>query len=153
MPNQPDFDLQVTHRYFSAICFNKTWEFMDNKKRTEEENLAMLQTAMASLWHWTQREDAAPQNLSVGYWQVSRAFALLGQAEFARRYAEISLKQAESCAPFYIAFAYEALARAEMVAGNKSKMNEYLANAKQLVEKVEDAEDKEVLLGDLQNIL
>ena len=153
MPTQPDFDLQVTHRYFSATCFNKTWEFMDKSSRTEEENLAMLQTAMTSLWHWTQREDATPQNLSVGYWQVSRVFALLGQAEFARRYAEASLKNGESCAPFYIGFAYEALARAEMVAGNKPRMNEYLAKAKEFAEKIEDAEDREVLTGDLQSIV
>ncbi len=81
MPDNPDFDLQVTHRYFSGNCFNKTWEFIDNPNRTDKNNLSMLQTAMASLWHWSQREDAKPQNLSVGYWQVSHVFALLGQAD------------------------------------------------------------------------
>ena len=112
----------------------------------------MLQTAMTSLWHWSQREDATPQNLSVGNWQVSRVYCLLGQAENARRYAEVSLKLAEGCEPFYATFAYEALARAEMVAGNKAKMQEYLEKAFTLAEKVEDEEDKQVLMGDLRNI-
>lgn len=152
MPTQPDFDLQVTHRYFSANCFNKTWEFIDNPNRTQEENLSMLQTAMASLWHWTQREDVKQQNLSVGYWQVSRVFALLGQADNARKYAEVSLKHSEGGEPFYTGFAYEALARAEMVAGDKKRMNEYLSKARELAGKVEDLEDKEVLQGDLDSI-
>ncbi len=152
MPDKPDFDLAVVHRYFSADCFNKTWDYIDNPHRSPDEELVMLQTAMTSLWHWTQREDATPQNLSVGNWQVSRVFALLGQADNARRYAEVSLKYAEAGEPFYIAFAYEALARAEMVSGNKEKMQEYLEKAFALAEKVEDEEDKQVLMGDLGNI-
>ena len=112
----------------------------------------MLQTAMASLWHWSQREDATPQNLSVGNWQVSRVYCLLGQVDNARRYAEVSLKLAEGSEPFYAAFAYEALARAEMVAGNKAKMQEYLEKALALAEKVEYEEDKQVLMGDLGSI-
>ena len=152
MSDKPNFDTVAVHRYFSAICFNKTWEFIDRPNRTPDEELVMLQTAMTSLWHWTQREDATPQNLSVGNWQVSRVYYLLGQADNARRYAEVSLKLAEGCEPFYAAFAYEALARAEMVAGNKAKMQEYLEKAFALAEKVEDEEDKQVLMGDLRNI-
>ena len=119
MPSKPDFDLATVHKYFSATCYNKTWEYMDNPNRTKEDDAAMLQTAMASLWHWTQREDATPQNFSIGGWQVSRVFCLLGQPDNARTYADSALKFAEGQPPFYIAYAYEALARAEMVAGNK----------------------------------
>ena len=152
MSDKPDFDPAVVHRYFSATCFNKTWEFIDNPKRTPEEDMTMLQASMASLWHWAQREDATLQNLSVGNWQVSRVYALLGQADNARRYAGASLKLAEGLRPFYIAFAYEALARAEMVAGNKVKVQEYLDKALALAEKVEDEEDKQMLMGDLEGI-
>ena len=152
MTTQPDFDPQLAHRYFSATCFNKTWELIDNPHRTPTDDLSMLQSAMTSLWHWTQREDAKPQNFSVGYWQVSRVFTLLRQAENARVYAQASLKHSEGCAPFYIGFAYESLARAEMVGGNQAKMNEYLAKAREFAEKVEDAEDKEVLMDDLGTI-
>ena len=152
MSDKPNFDIAAVHRFFSAMCFNKTWEFIDNPHRTSDEELAMLQTAMASLWHWSQREDATPQNLSVGNWQVSRVYCLLGQVDNALRYAEVSLKLTEGCEPFYAAFAYEALARAEMVAGNKAKMQEYLEKAFVLAEKVEDEEDKQVLMADLRSI-
>jgi hypothetical protein len=152
MSDKPDFDLAAAHKYFSATCFNKTWEYIDNPHRTPEEDMSMLQTSIASLWHWSQREDVTQQNLSVGNWQISRVYCLLGQADNARRYAEVSLKLAEDHEPFYIAFAYEAFARAEMVAGNKAKMQEYLDKAFVLVEKVEDEEDKQVLMGDLGSI-
>jgi tetratricopeptide (TPR) repeat protein len=152
MSDNPNFDTAAVHRFFSAVCFNKTWEFIDNPNRTPEEDMSMLQTAMTSLWHWSQREDAAPQNLSVGNWQVSRVYSILGQVENARRYAEVSLKLAKGHEPFYLAFAYEALARAEMIAGNKDKMQEYLEKAFGLAEKVEDEEDKQVLMGDLKSI-
>jgi hypothetical protein len=152
MSDKPDFDLATVHRYFSAACFNQTWDFIDNPDRTPEDNMMMLQTSMASLWHWAQREDATPQNLSVGNWQVSRVYALLGEADNARKYGEVSLKLADGEPPFYTAFAYEALARAEMVAGNKTKMQEYLDKAHALAEKVEDEEDKQVLMGDLGSI-
>jgi tetratricopeptide (TPR) repeat protein len=152
MSDKPDFDLAAAHKYFSATCFNKTWEYIDNPHRTPEEDMSMLQTAMTSLWHWSQREDATLQNLSVGNWQVSRVYALLGQVDNARGYAEVSLKLAKGYEPFYAAFAYEALARAEMVAGNKAKMQEYLDKALALAEKVEDEEDKQVLMADLGSI-
>jgi len=152
MSDKPDFDLATVHRYFSATCFNKAWEFIDNPHRSPDEELVMLQTAMTSLWHWSQREDVAPQNLSVGNWQVSRVFALLGQADNARRYAEVALKYADAGEPFYSAFAYEALARAEMIAGNQVQMREYLDKAFAFAEKIEDEEDKQVLIGDLGSI-
>jgi len=152
MPDKPDFDLATVHRYFSATCFNKTWDYMDKPHRTRDEELVMLQTAMTSLWHWSQREDAAPQNLSVGNWQVSRVFCLLGQADNARTYAEVSLKYSAGQPPFYVAYAYEALARAEMIAGNKARMQEYLDKAYAFAEQVEDEEDKQVVVGDLGNI-
>jgi hypothetical protein len=150
--NQPPFDLQAAHKFFAAHCFNSTWDLIDKSRRTPEEEMSMLQTSMASLWHWSQRGDAKPQNLSVGHWQVSRVYALLGDVENSLKYGSAALKLAEGLEPFYAGFAYEALARAEMVAGNKEKMNEYLEKARALAEKVEDQEDKQILMGDLGSI-
>ena len=152
MTDQPSFDINAAHKYFSASCFNQTWEYIDQPNRTNEDNMVMLQTAMASLWHWTQRADVKPENLSVGNWQVARVYTLLGQADNARRYAEVALKLAEGTDPFYMAFAYEALARAEMIAGDRAKMNNYLEKARKLAGQVTDEEDKTVLLKDLETI-
>ena len=153
MPNPPTFDMTAAHKFFAADCYNQTWNFMDKAHRTPADDASMLQTAMASLWHWSQREDVTPTNFAIGYWQVSRVFALMGQADNARRYGEMSLQSAQIGAEIvFVGFGYEALARAEMVVGNKEKMKEYLAQAWTCAEKVEDEEDKKLLVKDLENI-
>jgi hypothetical protein len=155
MSGQPGFDTQAAHRYFSAACFNQAWDLIDKAERTPDEDEDMLRLSLTSTWHWTQRSDCAPSNLSVGYWQTSRIYAILGQADNARRYGELSLGecQHEGVLPFYLGYAYEALARAEMVAKNDGKMQEYLALAHNAMERItEDEEAKGMLLEDLKTI-
>jgi len=94
MAQEPVFDLKVAHAYFSAHCFNSTWDLLDKKERSAAEDQDMILRSMASLWHWTQRPDATNTNRSVGYWQVSRVYAVLGRADEARRYGELSLHEA-----------------------------------------------------------
>lgn len=148
------FDLAGAHRYFSAACFDQAWTLMEKPDRTEEENEEMIRLSLASLWHWTQREDCTDQNLSVGCWQTSRICAILGQSRNARRYGRISLEAARKgrVPPFYVAYAFEALARAECIAGNQQKMNEYLADAHRYAESVEDDKEKQMLRDDLTAI-
>ena len=154
MAQEPDFDLQAAHKYFSAWCFNHAWDLIAKPNRTPAEDEEMLNLGLASLWHWTQRKDHTLVNLSVGYWQVSRIYALLGQAENSRKYGRLSLDilQGEEVLPFYVGYAYEALARAEAVAGNQAKMEEYLKKARRVAEILPDPEDKKQLLDDLATI-
>jgi len=105
-----------------------------------------------SLWHWTRREDVKPENLAVGYWQVSRVYNLIKQPNNARTYGLLSLKYAEELEPFFKAYAYETLARAEMQTNNRVIMRVYLDKAYQMVEQIESEEDKQVLLKDLESI-
>jgi len=114
----------------------------------------MLCLSLASLWHWTQREDCTDTNLSIGYWQVSRVFALLRQADNARHYGELCLdvSQKEGVEPFYLGYAYEALARAEHVSGNLDKKEDLLVQAHQAASSISDAEEKKMLLKDLAKL-
>ena len=152
MSKQPDFDMAEAHRYFSVQCFNKAWDYIDMAERTEEENEQMLQACMASLWHWSERDDVQPSNYSVGYWQASRVLALMGKGEEARRYGRLSLDASHDLEPFYIGYAYEALARGEMVIGNVEKVHEYLDLARQQCEKVSDKDSRKLLEADLKTI-
>jgi hypothetical protein len=151
---KPDFDVDAAHNYFSADCFNRAWDLIDKTDRTPEEDEQMIRLNQASIWHWTQRPDCTPKNLSVGYWQASRIYALLGQAENARRYGRLSLQasQSEGVPPFFRGYAWEALARAEMVGGEHEEMDRHLAEARQVAEMVTDLEDKKQLLADLETI-
>jgi hypothetical protein len=154
MAKKPDFDIQVAHAYFAAECFNKAWDYIDKSRRSKSEEDQMLQLSLSSLWHWTQRKDSNATNLSVGYWQVSRVYALLRQADNARHYGELSLKaaQEEEVQPFYRGYAYEALARAEMVAGNDDEMEKQLILAHQIAATLTDPGEKKQLLRDLSKI-
>jgi hypothetical protein len=154
MTKKPDFDLKAAHKYFSAECFNRAWDFIDKPARSTSDGDRMLQLSIASLWHWTQREDCSPTNLSVGYWQVSRAYALLRQADQARHYGQLCLEssQGEGVESFYRGYAYEALARAELVADNEDGMEKYLIQAHQVATSLADPKEKKQLLKDLATI-
>ena len=152
MADQLQFDITAAHKYFSAENFNKTWEYIEKPNRSQEDDMVMLHTAIASLWHWTQRDDVTPENLSVGYWQVSRVFCLVGQPDNARMYGLLSLKYAEKLEAFFKGYAYETLARAEMQSGNRVAMRFHLEKAHEMAGRVSDEEDKQILLKDLETI-
>ena len=154
MDKSPAFDLNEAHRYFSAECFNRAWDYIDKPVRTPEEDQNMLLLGLASLWHWTQRPDVTPGNYSIGYWQVARIYALLGQPDTARQFGLLCLEnsQCEECQPFHLGYAYEALARAEALAGESTKADEYLRLARQVSENMSDTEDLKRFLDDLATI-
>jgi hypothetical protein len=154
MSAEPTFDLQAAHRYFSAHCFNLAWDLIDKPSRTPEEDEAMIQLGMASLFHWSQRPDCTDENRSIGYWQLSRIFTLAGRLHNAQRYGQLSLDyaQKEGVLPFALGYAYEALARAASALGDKSQMQRYLAQAHQVANRLTDLEAKEQLLADLDTI-
>lgn len=151
MADSPNFDIQQAHKHFSTDCYNKTWDNMDkDDERSTEENMEMLHTAIASLWHWTQREDVTPRNLSIGYWQVSRVYCLIKQPHNARRYGLLSLQYAKDLSPFLRGYAYETLARAEMIANKRVIMKEYLAKAYETLAQIDNEEDRQALAEDLE---
>ena len=152
MPNEPTFDLHAAHKYFSAHCFNSAWDLIDKESRTPEDDLQMVNLCQASLWHWSQREDCTPKNMSIGYWQTSRIYALLGRDFPARKYGQLSLDNAKDAEPFFIAYAHEALARAAMVAGDTGMVNEHLAAARKHAESIIVADSKKMLEDDLATI-
>lgn len=153
MTAQPTFNLNEAHIYFSTELFNTTWEYIEQvDQRAPDEDMKMLHTAIASLWHWTQREDVTAKNLSVGYWQVSRVYNLIKQPNNARTYGLLALKHAESLEPFFKGYAYETLARAEMLVGNRVIMLVYLEKAHAMAKLIEDEEDRALLLKDLQTV-
>lgn len=154
MIKTPEFDIAVAHRFFSVDCFNRAWDLIEKAARTTDEDEEMLRLSLASTWHWTQRQDCSPTNLSVGYWQTARIYTLMGQVENARRYSELCLKtsQEDSVEMFALGYAYEALARVEMLAGNRVQMEAYLEQARRICGRLTDEEDRQQLMSDLETI-
>ena len=154
MADKPDFDVATVHEFFSVECFNKAWELIEKPDRTPAEDEEMIRLSLTSHWHWTQSQDCAATNTAVGYWQTSRIYAILGLADNARRYAHLSLEasSSEGALPFCLGYAYEALARAESVAGDHEKMNGYLEDARRAADRIPKADVKQQLLNDLATI-
>jgi len=146
--------LQDAHQHFAVTCFNSAWDYIEKPTRTADEEENMLQLAMASSWHWAEREDCTPQNMSVAYWQISRVHALCERGEEAVRYGNLCLaaSQAEGVAPFALGYAYEALARGEMVIGNRERMDGWLAKANEVAKALPNKDTQKALHADLSTI-
>ncbi len=153
MKSASSIDIAAAHAYFSVDCFNQTWELLERAQRTPEEEDQMRSLCHASLWHWTQRPDCTPRNLSIGYWQLSRVYALLGQAEDAVRFGEKCLQHSAAEEPFYLGYAHEALARAARVRGDSQLLKQHLAHARQFASQVGDPEERAMLQKDLETLL
>ena len=142
----------AAHRHFGPLCFNRAWELLEKPNRTPAENDDMLLSAMASLWHWSKRDDCAPRNLAAGYWQVSRVQAVLGNGLEARRYAARSAMHAGNESPFFMAYAHEALARAGRVLNDEPAVQRHLVEATRLLEQITDPQERELLQADLATL-
>lgn len=155
MSSEPSFDTQAAHQYFSTSCFNQAWDLIEKEARTPDEEERMLNLSMASLWHWSQRPDCTSKELSLGYWQVSRIFAITGRPENATWYAEKCREVTEDSElpPFYLGYAYEALARAAMAGRDRQAAMDYIAQARGLAKQEQSDEDRQLLLDDLATIL
>lgn len=146
--------MQQAHQHFSAACFNDCWNYIDKKDRSPDDIENMILLANASVWHWKQRTDCQPMNLSVGYWQLSRVYALAGNFDLAQTYANqcLSIGIDNSLPPFYIGYAYEALARVAFGCKEVQKANILLKEAFAELEKISEPEEKSILETDLKDL-
>lgn len=146
--------MQKVHQKLSVDYFNKCWDLIDKQERSPDDVENMLLLSYASLWHWKQREDCKPLNLSIGYWQVSRVHALAGHYEMARFFADkcLQISLDNGLAPFYVGYAYEAMARAEALGEDFDAASEHLASARKQLDKIEDREEAELLKADLMQL-
>jgi hypothetical protein len=153
MPEQKKFS-DEDHKQFATSLFNLTWSLLDKKDRTKEDNDKMIHAAHASRFHWGEIGTHTPMNLERGEWQVSRVYSVLGRSEPALYHAKNCLEicEANHIGDFDIAFAYEAMARANAVAAKKSESKKYLELAKKAGDQIKKKEDKDYFFSELQTI-
>jgi hypothetical protein len=152
MPRRADPLTRTQHRKIGADLFNYTWSLLDRKDRTPEEDDEMLYAAHASRYHWGHAGTAV--NRSIAEWQISRVYATLGRPEPALHHARRSLEIARRnrLGRFYVAYAYEALARSSAVAGESRARDRYLRDARRFGETIRDRDDRRMLFEDLAMI-
>ncbi|WP_377273447.1 helix-turn-helix domain-containing protein [Peterkaempfera sp. SMS 1(5)a] len=151
--HQPETEAAAQdERKLAVDLFNGVWRLLEQEDRTVEDDDRMLHMAHASRHHWGQV--GAAVNLSRGEWQCSRVYAVLGRGEPALHHAQRSLDtcRANGIGDWDLAFAYEALARASAVAGNKDHARMWTEQALAAADDIADPEDRELVLSDLESI-
>ncbi|MFX1488885.1 MAG: hypothetical protein ACFFBI_07050 [Promethearchaeota archaeon] len=145
------------HEKLAKQNFNKTWDFLDKKDRTEEDNINMIHTAHASRFHWgvlVSEGKGTALNLQRGEWIISRVYSVLERVEPALYHAKICLDLTEknNIGDFDLAFGYEAMARALALTKNKKEFEKYSKLAKEAGEKIKKKADKDYFFEELNTI-
>lgn len=141
-----------TQRKLGIELFNYVWTLLEKEDRTEREDERMIDAAHASRFFW---EDVGePINHARGEWQIARAYATVGRAEPALYHACrcLELCEAHGIGDFDLAYAYEAMARAQALTGDTDAAARYREQAYHAAEQVTDDEDRELLLSDLSTL-
>jgi hypothetical protein len=142
-----------THRQLGVELYNTTWTLLEKQDRTALETDEMIHRAHASRWHWS--NVGTEVNLARGDWLCSRVYAVLGRAEpaqwHARRCLEID-EAARDREDWDLASAYEAMARALLVGGDRDGAREWAAKARVECAAIADADDREHIEEDLASL-
>ena len=139
-------------RSLAKQLFNDVWTLLERPDRTPDDDDTMMHAAHASRYHWG--EVGLPINLVRGEWQCSRVYAVLGRAEPAAYHARRCLAHCERHAirGFDRGFAYEALARAAKLAGDRVEAKRMVELAREEAGDVKEDEDRKLLLDDLAGL-
>ena len=143
----------MEHKALAVELFNKTWDYLDRTDRNQQDDLVMVNMAHTSLYHWSQV--GTLENMAIGYWQISRVYAVLGWAESALSFAFASKKvcQDNHFDGFNLAYAYEAIARGYSISKHYVKAREYVELGFTESEKVTIMDDRALLVSDLKTII
>jgi hypothetical protein len=139
------------HRKTAVRCFNEAWDFLEKRGRNPQDDVRMLQLAHTSRYHWGLVGNAA--NKAVGDWQLSRVYAALDEPRLSLLYANSSLEACERGGlNQFIGTAYEALARAYAIGGNRKSARGYLKMARAHLEALDlGAESRKIYLGQTED--
>jgi DNA-binding transcriptional MerR regulator len=145
----------ATQRQLGVDLYNSTWVLLEKADRTPAETDEMIHRAHASRWHWARV--GADVNLARGEWLCSRVYATLGRGEpalwHARRSVEINeALPAEARESWDLPAAYEAMARASLVAGDSASGALWKAKATTALADISDADDRMPIEQDLATL-
>lgn len=145
-------DAAGAHIAFAKAAFNGAWDLIDKTGRSADDDRQMLTLAFASRWHWGTVGSA--ENKTIADWQVAHVASILGLPSLALTYAQAAYDAARGgdLPDWLRASTAEGLARAHACAGDRESYEFCASEARQLVEQLEDEEDRELILGQLASI-
>lgn len=152
--DQPEkYTLDEAQRKLAIESNRRVWELLEKEWRSLEEEDEMVLAAQASLYHWG--KVGTRVQLQRGYWLLSHVFCVLlkpAQAvKFAQKCMQTTRANQAEMKDFDLAYAYEALARAFALEGNRKLAGENYELAKQASMAIADDEDREIFMHDFQS--
>lgn len=150
--NEEESTEKEGHRKFAVDAFNLVWSLLDKEERTKEEDDKMVHAVHASRFHWG--EIGTPLEFERGEWQISRVYSVLSKPESALHHAKkcLSICKENDIGDFDIAFAYEAMARANAVAGEQTEAEKYVQLGKEAGEQIAEKGNKDYFFSELKTI-
>lgn len=139
------------HRFFAVELNGEVWGLLEKAGRSKTEDELMIHQAHASCCHWLKVGTGLHHQRAE--WLIARAYSELGLADAALRHArrcqELTEEHAELLEDFDQAYACEALARANALAGLQAEALKYLQLAEAAGQAIADEQDKHIFFGDL----
>lgn len=142
----------ATRRRLAIDLFNRVWTLLETPDRTPDQDDEMLHAAHASRYHWG--EIGEPANRARGEWQCSRVYTVLGRGEPALWHARrcLALCETHRLGDWDLAAAYESMARASAIAGDRAAVAEWKAKAAAACAVIATREEREIIEQDLATL-
>ena len=152
MASNEKFTEAEWHRKSAIDLFNGVWRLLDKPRRFKREEDWMVHATHASRHHWG--VVGTPVNLAIGEWQVSHVYAVLRRQEPAMHHARRCLRicTTNRIRGFPLAFAYEALARADALSGRRRDLRLHLTKAYEAGLRIAKKEEREEFFRQLATV-
>ena len=150
MEEKKSYSLEEAHLHFAKSLNGKTWELLQKPGRSKSEDELMLYAALASCYHWLIAGTGV--NHQRGEWLISHVYVELGLTHAALSHASRCLELTSEfnalMKDFDLAYAYEGVARANALAGNRDEALKFIRLAEEAGRGISDEEDRSIFLGD-----
>ena len=141
-------------RELAVSTFNRVWELLELRERTQEEVAEMIHAAHVSCHVWSKIGSRA--NVARGEWQCARVYATLGLSEaaiwHARRCLELTEAGGKGFEEWDLPGAQQAMAHAHLAAGEVEEARTWAALAREGAARVGDPEDRELIEGQIAEL-
>jgi hypothetical protein len=145
------YTLRQAHLYFATGCLHECRKMLVKEHRTKDEDELLKHNAHASMYHWLQIGETI--NFVRGEWMLARVYTVLEVKAKALHYALrcLDITQQLDLKDYDLAIAYECVARAYALVGDKIFSDKYFKLAVEAGELISEADDKKQFFDDLES--
>lgn len=142
---------QLDDQELATQLFNRCWELLEST-RDLGDDVELLTAAFGSRYHWLIAGEL--EQWIVSDWMVARAAAAVGDGQLSLLFAKRAHAAAQDngVPDWLVASSAEGVARAHAAAGDLEQFGHYFALATRLVSVIADADDRELIAGQLADI-